>query len=299
MLRWLVISYLNYLVVALSIYLFGSSRFLLSLYLLLLLLPLLSRATLEEVDKADVLIHVIDRSSPVWKKQRETVLSELDRIGCQDSVIVEVWNKIDALPNADEIVYEANSLPIDIDAYLYSESGDHASSSNYLDKEVVVDVVPSLLEDNNSNIPGGLSSRNTDSDFDENQLLSEDDDLLDEPKTVSSEDHPSRDVSRSKTKPIVRPNRKTFTVAASAMTGKNMGAFVAALEDALSTLLVKSEVFIPYDQDDGIIAAVHQQGAVDYIEYQNTGTLLTCRTPASLASRLSKFVLSNTTSKAK
>jgi hypothetical protein len=52
------------------------------------------RATLEEVKKADILIHVIDRASPVYEKQRETVLRELDNIGCSTTPIVELWNKV-------------------------------------------------------------------------------------------------------------------------------------------------------------------------------------------------------------
>jgi len=39
------------------------------------------RATLEEILEADVLIHVIDRSSPVWEKQRDVVLNELEGKG--------------------------------------------------------------------------------------------------------------------------------------------------------------------------------------------------------------------------
>ena len=73
------------------------------------------RATLEEVSDADVLIHVCDRSSPVWKKQRETVLRELEAIGCTHTPIVELWNKVDAVENPDEVMLEAMTLPIDVD----------------------------------------------------------------------------------------------------------------------------------------------------------------------------------------
>mgnify|MGYP006080702849 CR=1 FL=1 len=46
------------------------------------------RATLEELRGADVLVHVIDRSSPVWEKQRETVLREIEAVGCADTPVV-------------------------------------------------------------------------------------------------------------------------------------------------------------------------------------------------------------------
>lgn len=74
------------------------------------------RATLEEVKEADVLIHVCDRSSPVWRKQRRTVLKELAAIGCTDVPIVELWNKIDVVSNPVEIMLEASKVPVDIDA---------------------------------------------------------------------------------------------------------------------------------------------------------------------------------------
>jgi GTP-binding protein HflX len=58
---------------------------------------------LEEVSHADVLVHVIDRSSPVWEKQRETVIRELDAIGCTNTPIVEFWNKIDNMKDPEEV----------------------------------------------------------------------------------------------------------------------------------------------------------------------------------------------------
>ena len=49
-----------------------------------------------------MLVHVCDRSSPVWEKQRETVLRELDAIGCSDTPIVELWNKIDCMAGEEQ-----------------------------------------------------------------------------------------------------------------------------------------------------------------------------------------------------
>lgn len=73
------------------------------------------RATLEEVREADVLIHVCDRSSPVWRKQRRTVLKELAAIGCTNIPIVELWNKIDMMPNSVEVMLEASRVPVDVE----------------------------------------------------------------------------------------------------------------------------------------------------------------------------------------
>jgi GTP-binding protein HflX len=55
------------------------------------------RATLEEVQEADVLIHVIDVSNPSWSKQENAVLSVLADIGAADKPIVRVLNKMDLL----------------------------------------------------------------------------------------------------------------------------------------------------------------------------------------------------------
>eukprot|EP00877_Chromochloris_zofingiensis_P009544 jgi/Chrzof1/4843/Cz15g01090.t1 len=59
------------------------------------------RSTLEEVLHADLLLHVIDASSPHAMHHRETVMSVLRDIGVPDGVLdsrlIEVWNKADLL----------------------------------------------------------------------------------------------------------------------------------------------------------------------------------------------------------
>ena len=62
------------------------------------------RATLEEVREADVVLHVRDIASPDTEAQRadvEAVLSELAPPEGKRQVVVEVWNKIDLLPEDD------------------------------------------------------------------------------------------------------------------------------------------------------------------------------------------------------
>eukprot|EP00546_Thalassionema_frauenfeldii_P002854 CAMPEP_0178933190 /NCGR_PEP_ID=MMETSP0786-20121207/23110_1 /TAXON_ID=186022 /ORGANISM="Thalassionema frauenfeldii, Strain CCMP 1798" /LENGTH=190 /DNA_ID=CAMNT_0020610715 /DNA_START=1438 /DNA_END=2006 /DNA_ORIENTATION=- len=67
------------------------------------------RATLEEVQQADVLIHVVDVSNPAWTKQERAVRQVLSEIKASDKPIVTVFNKIDLLPeeDADYLRYEA------------------------------------------------------------------------------------------------------------------------------------------------------------------------------------------------
>jgi len=53
------------------------------------------RATLEETIHADLLIHVVDASSPQAEHQLRTVQSVLSDLGCQDKPVVTVFNKMD------------------------------------------------------------------------------------------------------------------------------------------------------------------------------------------------------------
>jgi GTP-binding protein HflX len=56
------------------------------------------RATLEEVNEADLLLHVIDASHPVWEEQRDVVESVLAELGAEEKPVLYVFSKIDALP---------------------------------------------------------------------------------------------------------------------------------------------------------------------------------------------------------
>jgi GTP-binding protein HflX len=55
------------------------------------------RATLEETKETDLLLHVIDCSHPSWEEQREVVEEVLTEIGAQETPVLYVFNKIDAL----------------------------------------------------------------------------------------------------------------------------------------------------------------------------------------------------------
>jgi GTP-binding protein HflX len=56
------------------------------------------RATLEEVGEADLLLHVIDASHPTWEEQRMVVDEVLADLKVNETPVVHVFNKIDALP---------------------------------------------------------------------------------------------------------------------------------------------------------------------------------------------------------
>jgi GTP-binding protein HflX len=60
------------------------------------------RATLEQINHADVILHVIDVSQPDSRSQRTDVIQILSDLGIDyetEERIVEVWNKIDNLPD--------------------------------------------------------------------------------------------------------------------------------------------------------------------------------------------------------
>lgn len=71
------------------------------------------RATLEEVKEADVLVHVMDVSNPVWAKQEAAVKTVLSEIDCGDKPVVRVFNKLDLLEDdvAEDLQYEAAMMP--------------------------------------------------------------------------------------------------------------------------------------------------------------------------------------------
>jgi GTP-binding protein HflX len=61
------------------------------------------RATLEEVERAEVLLHVRDASSPMMDEQKEQVEKVLGELAVHGKPVIEVLNKIDLLPQQDRV----------------------------------------------------------------------------------------------------------------------------------------------------------------------------------------------------
>ena len=59
------------------------------------------RATLEEVNEADLLLHVVDASHPLWEEQRQVVDQVLAELGAGEKPVLYVFSKIDAVPAAE------------------------------------------------------------------------------------------------------------------------------------------------------------------------------------------------------
>ncbi len=60
------------------------------------------RATMEELAEADLLLHVIDASSPSREAQSEAVRGVLTEAGAGDRPVIEVFNKVDRLTHEEE-----------------------------------------------------------------------------------------------------------------------------------------------------------------------------------------------------
>lgn len=70
------------------------------------------KSTLDEVREADILIHVVDASSPAHKEQMEIVAGILQDIKAADKPTLYVFNKVDAIPPmVDDPDMEAENLP--------------------------------------------------------------------------------------------------------------------------------------------------------------------------------------------
>ena len=69
------------------------------------------KATLEEVELADLLIHVVDVSHPEYREQIEAVQKILEELGAAEKPIITVFNKSDLLANPSMMERELSLTP--------------------------------------------------------------------------------------------------------------------------------------------------------------------------------------------
>ena len=69
------------------------------------------KSTLEETLDADLLVHVIDVSHPLYKEQSEAVYRVLQEIGAEDKPVFSVFNKIDKLPEDSGLLSQLKEIP--------------------------------------------------------------------------------------------------------------------------------------------------------------------------------------------
>jgi GTPase len=59
------------------------------------------RSTLGEITAADLVLHVIDRSHPLWREQKEVAEKVLDDLGVERERVIDVFNKSDLVAAAE------------------------------------------------------------------------------------------------------------------------------------------------------------------------------------------------------
>jgi GTP-binding protein HflX len=69
------------------------------------------RATLEETRDADLLLHVVDASHPMWDDQRQVVDEVLEELELQDKPTLLVFNKIDAITDEQLLSLQSRVSP--------------------------------------------------------------------------------------------------------------------------------------------------------------------------------------------
>lgn len=74
------------------------------------------RATLEELESADLLLHVVDATSPAIEAQWATVMETLDGLGLAEKPMLTVLNKADGLTRTDgaPVTSEADLAHVDV-----------------------------------------------------------------------------------------------------------------------------------------------------------------------------------------
>jgi GTP-binding protein HflX len=83
-----------------------------------------------------------------------------------------------------------------------------------------------------------------------------------------------------------------FSVGVSSLTGEGLADFVAVVENALSGLLVRVELELPYSCGNEI-NLIHEVGAIDVIDYRENGTYVLGKVPRSLAMKLDQYSVAN------
>ena len=81
------------------------------------------RATLEELKEADCILHVIDITRPNYEGQVEAVESTLSDIGVSEVPVIKVCNKIDLLPDKEELL-KRNRLSNSLSLYASAKTGE-------------------------------------------------------------------------------------------------------------------------------------------------------------------------------
>ena len=70
------------------------------------------KATLEELSYADLLLHVIDASNPLWREQAAVVEQLIVELGAEQTPRIDVFNKCDKVPYINELDTSGEAVKI-------------------------------------------------------------------------------------------------------------------------------------------------------------------------------------------
>lgn len=96
------------------------------------------KATLEESGEADILLHVVDLSSPQMEQQIQTVEKLIEEFGWADKPIIHVFNKIDQAPFEKQ--FQVKSFPR---VFISAQTGEGLEKL----KQLMADAVMKLNQD--------------------------------------------------------------------------------------------------------------------------------------------------------
>ena len=224
------------------------------------------RATLEEINEAHVLLHVLDATHPDAVRQAETVERVLSELGLDEPPMVVAANKIDRLGGEGAGV-----------------SGGAARSAAGRDDYGDFDDLDDEHDGNDDVDPGGGLD-----DFD--QGGSGHPDNHDGGGRAGTEPHAGTERGEdggALFDDALAALRDLYPdlVPVSAISGAGLPELLAAVATELESRMVSVEVLIPYADGD-VVHKIHEHGIVDAEAYEEAGTRLSARVPAWLAGEL-------------
>lgn len=102
------------------------------------------KSTLDEINEADILMHVVDVSHPACHEQIEIVNGTLAEIGASDKPTLMVYNKVDALPDnylepekapvaeEEEILAEVQEDPVWLNLRKFRQNGENGTEKVFV-----------------------------------------------------------------------------------------------------------------------------------------------------------------------
>jgi len=119
------------------------------------------RATLEEVNRADVLIEVVDVADAHATEHRATVQQVLDELGAGEKPRLVAWNKADLIANPD--IYDPTKgysyADVGTRLILRAQQGNNIAPSMYYSWKMPGDIGGSFYEDNIENCNSSVISK--------------------------------------------------------------------------------------------------------------------------------------------